>query len=169
MNLTIQVHYPSFSPQLLLSAGNDRMILLWDHRAFAEDLLRMPPPTQEVGPSANLDDSSITNPPPLLEDQSVGQSGVQYRCQRKKKGGHCRKARKGVGGGREMKTGEGEGSARGETSVVPTGLVDCSTPVAALELSEKPNWVTSAVVPYESLLLADTSSSVKVFRKSGGA
>lgn len=40
-------------------------------------------------------------------------------------------------------------------------------PLSVMWLEEKPNWVSSTAVPYEALLVTDTSSEVKILRRRG--
>lgn len=46
-------------------------------------------------------------------------------------------------------------------------MVECSTPLCGLWLEDKPNWISSVTVPYDAVVVADTSSEAKVLRKRG--
>lgn len=45
--------------------------------------------------------------------------------------------------------------------------VKSSQPLFVVWLEDKPNWVSSTAVPYEALLVTDTSSEVKILRRRG--
>lgn len=47
------------------------------------------------------------------------------------------------------------------------GLIEQSVPLVELSLDEKPNWICSISVPYNAVLIADTSSVVKIMRWEG--
>ena len=58
----------------------------------------------------------------------------------------------------ELPSGEGCQNERGVT---------CSTALSMVFLEEKPNWVASLDAPYDALVLADTSSEVKILGRRG--
>lgn len=169
-----QVHYVKFEPGLLVSAGNDQRLLLWDHHSYNEQHF-----CSTTNEGSLHDDIPLTGgfggrhnlPPERCNLEST------RRARRKNDGSKSGKSRevasetRKIGGAKigsyqraapniaEYATRKDRGCAR--------DVWTCSVSVSELRLAEKPNWVTSTCLPHEVLLLADTSSEVKVLRRRG--
>ncbi|CAM9897195.1 unnamed protein product [Discosporangium mesarthrocarpum] len=172
-----QVHFSVFDPEVLVSTGNDCRMLIWDRQTF----------TIETPPSLDSAEAPAAGNPPGVANNSMATTAAQPACKSlgsgKRTGQHKKKKKRGAPGGNPSgvrsegedgglgqglglgaggDTGAGAGARGGGTE--PGGVVEWKSPLAVVDLGDKPNWVTSCLSPCECLLLADTSNSVKVLR-----
>ncbi|CAM9293257.1 unnamed protein product, partial [Hapterophycus canaliculatus] len=192
-----QVHYPSFDPKVLLSAGNDRRLLVWDQQQFAHR-------PDDSSCNDRSGDDHYGGGGSRVTHNSSGEAGAVSKTRRSaksgKKKGRARNAvkhestapppttgrRPDSDAEHETKEESGGGSAnsvgglRERTSRVFTdeidppgtasrgdGIVRCSVPLLSMRLEDKPNWVCSFSVPYQAIAIADTSSVAKILRRHG--
>ena len=167
-NVEFKVHYPRFDSQLLVSAGNDKRLLVWDQRQFE----------QRAEPSSRIKGGDGPG------GSSGGGGGGEKLKQSGKKKGRAKGLNKKISASPTAgqpssndaapNTGSeetGQGSSGGVTEPEPQaedGVVRCSRPLLSTHLEEKPNWITSLVTPYPAIAIADTSSVAKILRRRGG-
>ncbi|CAM9175197.1 unnamed protein product [Ectocarpus sp. 12 AP-2014] len=172
-----QVHYPSFDPKLLVSAGNDQNLLLWDQRQFEHHSEDSKGNTGDGGGAAGIGSgvskSRKSRPSGKKKARSKGVNKHQPAevdgAQRRDNG------REHLSGGNiriEVRPEAEVGSVSPEAGETATeglrdGIVRCSVPLLSVRLEEKPNWVTSFTVPYAAIAVADTSSVAKILRTHG--
>ncbi|CAM9878611.1 unnamed protein product [Ectocarpus sp. 6 AP-2014] len=172
-----QVHYPSFDPKLLVSAGNDQNLLLWDQRQFEHHSEELKGNIGDGGGAAVGDSGVSKSRKSRLSGKKKGRSkgvnkhqpaevdGAQRRDNGREdlSGGNIRKEV-----GPEAEVGSVSSEA-GETATegLRDDIVRCSVPLLSVRLEEKPNWVTSFTVPYAAIAVADTSSVAKILRAHG--
>lgn len=183
-----KVHYPCFNQEVLVSAGNDQRLIFWDHRPFEHSQRRCARPKNSpaaeggnarksegdhgVVPNHNRKSHSSGKRKARATKGAKGSSapavGLQgsrdtslSRSQGPQEGGadYCGTATGGGGGGDE-----GGGTGEGRMMCPHT---TCSIPLSITSLEEKPNWISSVSVPYDAILVADTSSEAKVLRRRG--
>ncbi|CAM9361350.1 unnamed protein product [Ectocarpus fasciculatus] len=172
-----QVHYPSFDAKLLVSAGNDQNLLLWDQRQFehhTEDLKgNSGGGGGAAGDGSGVSKSRKSRPSGKKKGKS---KGVNRSQPAEVDGAQRRDNRREDSSGENIREGLGPevdvGSAASEAGETTTedlrdGIVRCSVPLLSVRLEEKPNWVTSFTVPYAAIAVADTSSVVKILRTYG--
>lgn len=164
------MHYPRFDSKLLISAGNDQRLLVWDQRQFE----RLSDPSSRIRGGAG--DSG----------GGGGGDGEKFKQAGKKKGktkglNKQKSASATVGQpssddtastkSEETKQGSsgGAGGTKGLAPQEEDGIVRCSQPLLSMRLEEKPNWVTSLATPYCAIAIADTSSVAKILRRHGSA
>lgn len=172
--LRAQVHYPIFDAGLLMSAGNDRRLLVWDHRQFEREIL----------PADGRDAKECHLGPGKPTEITAKDTNGTASGKKGSKGSNKKKSRK--KGGTKPATPDGEmvekdtaktllkrpteGRQEGEGDL-PEGVsvssgcrVSCSIPLSSIVLEDKPNWVTSLMVPFNAIVVADTSSDAKILR-----
>lgn len=166
----LKVHYPRFDSNLLLSAGNDQRLLVWDHRQF-EHRSDHASRTRSGGEDRGGGDSSSGG-------EKLKQSGKKKG---KRKGANKQKsasAKVGQSSGYDAastngeETGQGSAGGAGGAKGAPQeddDVVRCSRPLLSMRLEEKPNWVTSLATPYPAIAIADTSSVAKILRRHESA
>ena len=162
-----QVHYPCFDSKLLVSAGNDQRLLVWDQRQFehrpepssrfkgggggggvGSDGEKLKQPGKKKGKTKGLNknkSASATAVQPSSNDGAFSTSGVTGRG-----------------------SSDGAGGVQAPAPREDGGVVRCSSPLLSVRLEDKPNWVTSLGTPYPAIAIADTSSVAKVLRRHGG-
>eukprot|EP00752_Nemacystus_decipiens_P002080 g1991.t1 len=166
-----QVHYPCFDSRLLVSAGNDQRLLVWDQRQFEQ---RSEPSSRTKGGGGDGGSSS-----------GGGGGGGRLRQAGKKKGrakglnkqmlATATAGQPSSNDATSAKSDEtGHCGSGGATMQEPApreegGILRCSRPLLSMRLEEKPNWVTSLATPYPAIAIADTSSVAKILRRHGGA
>ncbi|CAM9836745.1 unnamed protein product [Ascophyllum nodosum] len=185
-----QVHYPRFDPTLLVSSGNDRRLLFWDHRPFEQAVESRDGNSSSSKNSRTSAGNSISprgqGCSPRLRNVEETPGGAQSSNPRKKMG----RGRKGKRSSSRavdqhravepqtprsiLTTPEERSTDNGEEGELPSGEgcqnergVTCSTALSMVFLEEKPNWVASLDAPYDALVLADTSSEVKILGRRG--
>lgn len=176
--MPVQVHYASFDPKLLVSAGNDQNLLLWDQRQFEHHTEDSKSNSggggRAAGDGSGVSKSRKARPSGKKKGRSKGvhnkhqpaeADGAERRDNGREdlSGGNIRE-----GVGPEVEVGSGP-SETGETATedLRDGIVRCSVPLLSVHLEEKPNWVTSFTVPYAAIAVADTSSIAKILRTHG--
>lgn len=166
-----QVHYPCFDSKLLTSSGNDRRLLVWDHRPFHLEAESSP---------ANGGAGTAASSAEREEGRGGGSGGGcklhsgGKKKSRKKDAGKSAVAAAAAAAAAAAKQAherrlqesapENNGVLRPGGRREEGGRISCSVPLLAMRLEEKPNWMTSLTVPYDAMALADTSSEVKIVR-----
>lgn len=171
-----------------MSAGNDQRLVFWDHRPFEQAqrdrASKTISPASDGGKARNSEAGHVAMPPQNRKSHSSGKKKARAtkaakgssaptvglrgsrdtsisHNQARQEGGadYCGTAKDGGGGGEE-----GGGIREGETR---SPLTTCSIPLSTTPLEEKPNWISSISVPYDAILVADTSSEAKILRRRG--
>lgn len=175
--MSVQVHYPSFDPKLLVSAGNDQNLLLWDQRQFEHHTEDSKGNSGDGGGAAGggsgVSKSRKSRPSGKKKGRSNGVKKHQpAEVDGAQRGDNGRKDLSGRNIRKELGPEAEVGSVSSEAGETATeclrdGIVRCSVPLLSVHLEEKPNWVTSFTVPYAAIAVADTSSVAKILRTHG--
>eukprot|EP00903_Cladosiphon_okamuranus_P011662 g10969.t2 len=166
-----QVHYPCFDSKLLISAGNDQRLLVWDQRQFEQ----RPKPSSRTKVGGSGDGgSSISGGggEKLKQTGKKGKSKVlnkQKSAQATAEQSSPNETASTISEGAGQGSSRGLGGAKGPAPVEEDGVVRCSNPLLSVRLEEKPNWVASLTTPYPAIAIADTSSVAKILRSARGS
>lgn len=163
MRSCMKVHYPSFDSKLLISAGNDQRLLAWDQGRFER---RSNPSSRDDGGGVGDETSRARASPKSNKKKGKAKGAGKGNSALPKS---VRPASHGSTSTEQLPAGVGVGAGTSESPQrrEESNVVRCSTPLLSMRLEEKPNWVASLVVPYPALAIADTSSVVKILRRSG--
>lgn len=162
------MHYPCFDSKLLISAGNDQRLLVWDQRQFEQQ----PEPSSciKFGGGGN---GSSSGGGGGEKSKQTGKKKGRTKGLNKQKSASATAEQPSPNATESEGTGQGSsrgtGGAKGPAPQEEEGFVRCSSPLLSVRLEEKPNWVTSLATPYPAIAIADISSVAKILRRHGGA
>lgn len=185
---------------MLVSSGNDRRLIFWDHRPFEDEAATACAASsvssnghRRAGATSVSREGSLPGPGhagrinKTMAAAHHDGNNAQVASSGGKKKGRTRKGvvRKKKGtlpqaldsdrsedatgmprstSDKEPRTGSGDADERIGGKV---GGMICSVALSTACLEEKPNWITSLSTPCEALVLADTSSEVKILGRRG--
>lgn len=178
----MKVHYPSFDSEILLSAGNDKRLLVWDQRQFIL--------SSDASSSNNSCRDGRSGGGGSGASNGSGANSADSKTRKSAKSGKKKGRSKNIvkhestappptagqsrnfDAGNEIKEGRekrpGDGAAKSaDAGSRDASIVRCSVPLLSMRLEEKPNWVSSFGVPYPAIVVADTSSVAKILRTRG--
>lgn len=183
-----------------MSTGNDRRLIVWDHRPFDDEATTACAATKSSSSNGHrrAGATSVSREGSLPSPEYAGRMNMMTTAQQcddstqvtkwrdggNKKGRPRKGAVRKKNGALPMASNRSVDATRIPRSTLDQELQDrngnadegvggkvggviCSVALSTASLKEKPNWITSLSKPYEALVLADTTSEVKILCRRG--